>query len=68
MPAQKYDSPVRLSQRWPRALLDAVEAAAAVKGWNATQWLQEAARDGLTRDARRRINQTKIQPPPPEKP
>lgn len=53
MPAQIYDEPVRLSQRWPKALLDAVEAAAAQRGWNATQWLQEAAREQIRRQARR---------------
>lgn len=53
MPAQKYDSPVRLSQRWPGELLDAVQAAAAERGWDATQWLQEAAREVLRRQKRR---------------
>lgn len=53
MPAKKYEEPVRLSQRWPETLLRAVEAAAADRGWNATQWLQEAARNELKRQARK---------------
>jgi hypothetical protein len=53
MPAAKYTEPVRLSQRWPADLLRAVEAAAAERGWNATQWLQEAAKAELRRQKRR---------------
>lgn len=50
MPTQKYDEPVRLSQRWPRALLEAVQSAAALRGWDATQWLQEAAKAEIRRE------------------
>ena len=53
MPASKYSDAVRLSQRWPRALLAAVEAAADERGWNATQWLQDAAKSALNREKRK---------------
>ena len=49
MPAKKYDEPVRLSQRWPKWLLEAVATAAEEKGQNSTQWLQEVAKASLTR-------------------
>lgn len=53
MPAQKYAEAARLSQRWPSDLLEAVDAAARERGWTATQWLQEAARGEIKRQARR---------------
>lgn len=53
MPARKYDTSARLSQRWPRALLDAVEASATARGWTATQWLQEAAKNALKSEKRK---------------
>lgn len=53
MPAKKYADHARLSQRWPRDLLEDVRAAAESKGWDTTQWLQEVARDALRRQKRR---------------
>jgi len=48
----KYIDRARLSQFWPRALLDQITASANAIGWNATQWLQEAARDQIKRQAK----------------
>jgi hypothetical protein len=50
MPAQKYDEPVRLpGQWWPDALLQTAREAAKRRGWNLTQWMQEAARNEIRR-------------------
>lgn len=59
MPATQYDSPVRLpGQWWPQELVAASKAAAKARGWNYTQWLQEAAREQLRREARKAARET----------
>lgn len=59
MPAPKYDHPVRLpGQWWPDALVQDAKAAARRRGWNMTQWLQEAARDALKRQTKRESRET----------
>lgn len=60
MPAPKYDEPIRLpGQWWPQDLLDATHGAARRRGWNYTQWLQEAARKALRAQEREEKRQAR---------